>query len=186
MERTDEEIAALVQKGDDKSFGVLVERYEKKLMRYAKRFLFQYADAEDLVQDVFIKAYVNIRSFDVKRRFSPWIYRIAHNEFINAIKKHGQEPISLFDVDALFPRLALHYANEEKFEKKELKGILEDGLKKLDPKYREPIVLFHFEELGYKEIAEVLRIPIATVGVRIKRGREALKKLLENYGRKSH
>ena len=184
MERTDEEIAALVQKGDDRSFGILVERYEKKLMRYARRFLFQYADAEDLVQDVLIKAYANIQSFDIKRRFSPWIYRIAHNTFINAIKKRGQEPISLFDVDTLFPHLALHYINEEKFEEKELRETLENGLKKLDPKYREPIVLYHFEELGYKEIAEVLRIPVATVGVRIKRGREALKRLLENHGRK--
>ena len=184
MKRSDEEIAALVQEGDGKSFGILAERYEKKLMRYARRFLFRYADAEDLVQDVLIKAYMNIQSFDTKRRFSPWIYRIAHNEFINAIKKYGREPISLFDVDALFPHLVLRNTNEKEFEEKELKRMLESGLKDLDPKYREPLVLYHFEELEYREIAEVLRVPIATVGVRIKRGRETLKKLLENHGRR--
>ena len=88
--KTDEETVLQVQDGDTESFGILVERYEAKMMRYAHRFLFGYHDAEDLMQEVFIKAYTNIQSFDTKRRFSSWLYRIAHNEFINAIKRKDQ------------------------------------------------------------------------------------------------
>ena len=86
-EQTDEQIAQAVQKGDSSAFGLLVERYEPKLLRYAKKFLFDYEDGKDIVQEVFIKAYSNIQSFDSGRSFSSWIYRIAHNEFINAIRK---------------------------------------------------------------------------------------------------
>ena len=88
---TDEEIAKRVQGGDVDSFGVLIERYEEKIARYARKFLMRGEDVKDIVQEVFIKAYVNIQSFDTRQRFSPWIYRIAHNEFINAIKKKLQD-----------------------------------------------------------------------------------------------
>lgn len=102
-QQTDEQIAKAVQKGDSEAFGALVERYEPKLLRYAKKFLFNYEDGKDTVQEVFIKAYANIQSFDSSRSFSSWVYRIAHNEFINAIRKKGREPISFFDPDTLFP-----------------------------------------------------------------------------------
>src|ERR1700727_2292342 len=100
-EQTDEEIAVLVQNGDAEAFRVIMERYEPKMTRYAKRFLFGADDAKDLLQEVFIKTYVNIKSFDPERRFSPWIYRIAHNEFVNALKKKkkDRENVSLFYVD---------------------------------------------------------------------------------------
>ena len=106
-ERNDEEVATQVQKGDIESFRVLVERYEPKMTRYAKRFFFDGDEGKDLVQEVFIKAYVNIQSFDASRRFSPWIYRIAHNEFVNNIKKRQKERnnVSIFDFDLLFPHL---------------------------------------------------------------------------------
>jgi len=87
IQETDEAIAARVQNGDADAFSVLLERYEKKIFRYAGKFLSHPDDIKDIVQDVFVKAYVNIKSFDASRRFSPWIYRIAHNEFINALKK---------------------------------------------------------------------------------------------------
>ena len=89
-EQTDEQIAIAVQKGDAQAFGLLVERFEPKLLRYARKFLFDYEDGKDMVQEVFIKAYGNIQSFDTSRSFSSWIYRIAHNEFINAIRKKGR------------------------------------------------------------------------------------------------
>ena len=96
---TDEQIVMKVQAGDTESFRVLVERYEPKMHRYAKRFLFAADDAKDLLQEIFIKTYVNIKSFDSERRFSPWIYRIAHNEFVNALKK--KEKREKYDVVVL-------------------------------------------------------------------------------------
>jgi len=102
---TDEAIAILVQNGESEAFGMLVERYEEKLMRYARKFLRDPDDAKDIVQEVFIKAYENIQSFDASRRFSPWIYRIAHNEFVNGIKKRARGPIFGIDFDLVFPHL---------------------------------------------------------------------------------
>jgi len=173
---TDEAIAIRVQKGDIDAFGILIARYEQKMNRYAKRFLFDSEESKDLIQDLFIKAYVNIQSFDAERRFSPWIYRIAHNVLINAGKKKSRSLLSSFDPDLLLPMHAEAETPETEAVKKEVRAMLDKGLAKISPKYREPLVLHYFEELGYQEIADVLQIPISTVGVRLKRGREALKK----------
>ena len=174
--RTDEEIASAVQDGDAAAFGQLMERYGTRMSRYARRFLFGYEDAEDQVQEVFLKAYANIRSFDASRKFSSWLYRIAHNEFINAIKKRGREPVSFLDPDTIFPHPIAKERTDDEAEARETRALLERGLSSLDPKYREPLVLFHYEEMDYREIADILHIPVATVGVRLNRGRAALKK----------
>jgi RNA polymerase sigma-70 factor (ECF subfamily) len=82
---TDEQIAVRVQSGEQELFGALMERYEPKLSRYGRKFLASPDNIDDIVQDVFISAYQNIQSFDLTRRFSPWIYRIAHNAYVNAL-----------------------------------------------------------------------------------------------------
>jgi RNA polymerase sigma-70 factor, ECF subfamily len=176
-EYTDEEIALQVQQGKTEQFGILVERYEEKMTRYARRFFSRHEEIQDLVQTVFLHTYENIRSFDAKRRFSPWIYRIAHNEFVNALKKKKRDPLTFFDMDVVLPRSAVDDETADKiFSKKETSKALEKCLAKLDVKYREPLVLYYFQDLGYKDIAEVLHVPVATIGVRLKRGRALLKK----------
>ncbi len=184
-ELTDEIIARRVQAGDTKAFGMLVRRYEEKLLRYARKFLLAPHDAEDVVQEVFLKAYVNIKSFDTDQRFSPWIYRIAHNEFINAIKKR-KKPLPLFDLDTLFPHLFAKEDADSGASREELKTMLDAGLKNLSPKYREPLILYYFEELNYQEIANILHIPVSTIGVRLKRGKAQLANIIakrETYGK---
>ena len=177
---TDEQIVVSVQSGDAERFGVLVERYEARLQRYAKKFLLDADEAEDVVQEAFIKAYINIQSFDASRKFSSWIYRIAHNECINAIKKkRGKVVLSLPDFDVLLPHLVAEETTMHEAERKQIREELDRSLEKLDAKYREPLVLYYFEELGYQEIADVLGVPIATVGVRLRRGREALGRIME-------
>ena len=182
-DRTDEEIAILVQRGDIESFRVLVERYEPKLTRYAKRFLFAADDAKDLLQEIFIKAYVNIKSFDAERRFSPWIYRIAHNEFVNALKKKTKErdtfSLSLFDFDVFLPHPIAKETAEEGVVRHELKAVLEHSLEKISPKYREPLTLYYFDDMDYREIAQILRVPVSTVGVRLQRGKTLLRKIMD-------
>ena len=174
---SDEEIARKAQQGDTESFGELVERYEDKLLRYARKFLLGSDDAQDLVQDIFIKAYENLRSFDATRRFSPWIYRIAHNEFVNELKKRqARKTIFTIDFDTLFPNLqAVEQADTTALER-DAKEMMEKHLEKVDPKYREPLVLYYVEGLDYKEIAEILHIPVSTVGVRLSRARGILQK----------
>ena len=179
MEQTDEEIAELVQKGDTESFGVLLDRYEKKLTRYARKFLLFDEEGTDMVQDVFIKAYANIQSFDTKQRFSPWVYRIAHNEFINEIKRREKAPLSFFDGDTIFPQPKAEEETDRMTLEKESKQIVNSSLEKLEDKYKAPLVLHFYEYMSYQDISEILRIPVSTVGVRISRGKKKLKELDE-------
>ena len=177
---TDEDLVLRVKSGGIEAFGFLVERYENKMKRYARKFLFGYADIEDTVQKVFIKAYVNIQSFDTSRKFSSWLYRIAHNEFINAIKKKKREPLSLFNPDVIFPHPISKDRPDDFFEQKETKEMVKRSLSKLKPKMREVIVLYYYENLSYKEIADILHIPVSTIGVRISRAKKILKQI---YGK---
>lgn len=184
QQHSDENIAAQVQKGNVHIFGLLVERYEQKLLRYAKRFLFEYEDAEDIVQEVFLKAFKNIQSFDTARSFNSWIYRVAHNEFINSIKKRGSEPLSFFDPDTLFPHPVAPKQADDEIKDFELKAMLDKCLNKLSVKYREVLVLYFFEDLSYEQIAEIMHIPVSTVGVRLVRGKSNLKEIYNKLEKK--
>ena len=176
---SDEAVAARVQSGQIDDFKILMERYEAKITRYARKFLYHPDDIKDIVQEVFIKAFVNIKSFDTRFRFSPWIYRIAHNEFINALKKKKSEKVSFIDFDFLFPHPAAKETADSDVDRQDLRRLLDESLEKLPMKYREPLVLYYFEEMNYREIAEVMRLPVATVGIRLQRGRSMLKGKLE-------
>lgn len=177
--KTDEEIVVLVKNGDKEAFGVLIERYEKKILRYGRKFLNNLADIEDLVQEIFIKTYVNINGFNTSKRFSPWIYRIAHNEFVNALKKSKNERSHFIDIDSdtVFPHIASEERTDKETDERELKELLDKGLDRLDNKYREPLLFFYMEGMSYKDISDILQIPISTVGVRVKRGKLALQKI---------
>jgi len=177
---TDEELVAQVQQGNQHAFNILVERYMAKIKRYARKFLFGYEDAEDLAQEVFIKAYINIQSFDTSRSFSPWLYRIAHNQFINTIKKKGKEAIPFFDPDTLFPHPVATETTDDVAHKREMKEMIDRCLAELKPKYRELLTLYYYEDMSYQEIAEVLHVPVSTVGVQLKRGRESMQKIYHN------
>ncbi len=178
-ETTDESIAARVQKGDIEAFTRLMERYEKKITRYARKFLADPDDIKDIVQEVFTKVYINIKSFDVKRKFSPWIYRVAHNEFVNALKKKKSEKLSFIDFDLVLPRREAKETADSEVDKKDLRRLLDGHMRSLAAKYREPLVLYYYEEMSYREIAEVLRLPVSTVGIRLQRAKNILKKSID-------
>ncbi|TSC70445.1 MAG: RNA polymerase sigma-70 factor, ECF subfamily [Parcubacteria group bacterium Gr01-1014_46] len=172
---SDEELAKLVADGDSDKFGLLMERYQAKLFRYGKKFLVDNDNIEDVVQDVFIKTYKNIKSFDTAQKFSPWIYRIAHNTYINAIKKNSLNPLNYFDFDTLLSYTVVEDPIIKEREQKEIKQFVDKGLYNIEAKYREILVLYYIEELSYKEIADILHIPISTVGVRIMRAKNVLR-----------
>jgi RNA polymerase sigma-70 factor (ECF subfamily) len=172
---TDEQLAGKVQEGDTQAFNILLGRYRQKLLRYGNKFLLQPGDIEDVTQDIFLKAYQNIKSFDVSRKFSPWIYRIAHNEFINLGKKRKGEPLDFFDFDTFFPHPQSPDTSEKDLDEKHTRAVLGQFLDRLSAKYREPLVLYYIEGLDYRDIAEVLRIPVGAVGVRLNRAKKKLK-----------
>lgn len=173
--RTDEEIVMAVKDGDSESFGILIERYEDKLKRYARKFLSNSEDIKDVAQEIFIKTYSNIKSFDSDKRFSPWVYRIAHNELINALRKKDKLPLPFFDPDTIFPHPISSEKTDRGAKDDETKRILDQCLDKISPKYREVLMLYYLEEMDYKEISDIMHVPVSTVGVRLKRGKEMLK-----------
>ena len=88
---SDEELVEIIKSKDKEIFAEIIKRYEKKLLRYANYLLNDSDKASDVVQESFIKAYVNLNSFNNKFKFSSWIYRIVHNEAINHINKNKYE-----------------------------------------------------------------------------------------------
>lgn len=174
-QKTDEDLALLVQGKNESALNVLMSRYQPRLLRYGRRFLSEKAHIEDAVQEVFIKVYQNIRDFDIARPFRPWIYRIAHNMFVNTMRQNSRLPFVTVDLDLLPAYVAYEIDPAGDEEREQMKELIDRGLETLAPNYREVIILYYLEQLGYQEIADVLHVPVGTVGVRLHRAREALK-----------
>lgn len=181
---TDEELVEHTRIQNQESYRTLVERYEVKLMRYAVYLLKNEAEAADVVQEAFVKAFVNLNGFDVKKKFSSWIYRIVHNEAMNNIAKRKKQ-VSLEENEWVEQVVSEDESLEETFDKKETERILAACLSELPVKYKEALALFYMEEKSYEEISDILRIPIGTVGTNINRGRKLAKAIFEIKRRKS-
>lgn len=176
---SDEHIVSRVQEGDVEAFGILVDRYEQKLLRYGRKFLARTEDIEDIVQDVFISAFQNVQGFDPSLHVSPWLYRIAHNAFVNALRKNGRIAFSI-DFDSLIAHHVYEDPHETERDIKDMRAMLEKGLNALSEKYREILILHYFEDMAYKDIADVLQVPVGTVSIRMKRAKEALKERVKD------
>lgn len=171
---SDEEIIERVRSVDQESYAVIIERYQKKLLRYAFNLLKDEHRAADVVQESFIKAFINLRSFDVKKNFSSWIYRIVHNQAVNILKKYQKEIRLPEDMD---------FKSEENIEddysQKEIVSRVEKCLGKMPLLYAEPIMLFYIDEKTYKEISDILQIPMGTVATRVSRAKILMKKICQ-------
>lgn len=177
---TDENIVAKIIGGDINAYGDLMNRYEQKLLRYVIYLTREQIPAADVVQDTFIKAYQNLRGFNPKYKFSSWIYRIAHNEAMNAVKKECRINRNI-DIENISE--TIHESDIiDKIDRKILNTNLQVCLDDLDNKYREILMLQYFENMKYSEISDVLRIPTATVGVRSSRAKAKLKQICEEKG----
>lgn len=176
----DEEVVVLVQNGNKDAYGEILNRFEPKIKRYAFRFFRDKEEITDCVQDVFIKAYINLQSYNPSMRFNPWIYRIAHNEFVNKIAWKSIRKFVPIDSDELIP-LAISAPEDVMRDalQSDEKRVMEEYLSQLDDKYKTPIILFYYDDLSYEEISDILQIPPNTVGVRIKRGKDKLKVIME-------
>ncbi|MDE1924679.1 MAG: RNA polymerase sigma factor [Patescibacteria group bacterium] len=174
---TDEQIVLLIQGGDKEKYGLLMTRYDKKLSRYGRKFLSEKENIEDIVQDVFISAFQNINNFDTSLKFSSWIYRIAHNAFVNGLKRQQRSAVLGLDLDTFVSHMTYEDPAVEERDHEIMKKMIDQGLEKLTPKCREVIILHYLEGLSYKEISDILQIPTGTVAVRVLRGKDALRKI---------
>ena len=175
-----------VLKGDQNAYADIVNLYQHKLYQVCYRMLGNKQEAEDIAQEAFIRAYINLHSYDQKRKFSTWLYRIATNLCIDRIRKKkpdyyldaevaGTEGLDMYSQIAADEKLP-----EEAVEQMELQDRIQYEISRLPDKYRSVIVLKYIEELSLQEISEILDMPLGTVKTRIHRGREALRKQLNN------
>lgn len=179
---SDEELVAKIVRGDVRSYGDLMARYEAPLLRYITYLIHDRDMADDVLQDTFIKTYRNLARFNQHRKFSSWIYRIAHNTAMDAVKRN--HPISMDEAD--LGRLAtVEPGIAELIDKEILARDVNRCLSKLDTKYRAPLLLYYFQQKNYAEVSDILRIPSATVGVRISRGKQRLREICKHMGVKS-
>jgi RNA polymerase sigma-70 factor, ECF subfamily len=182
--KTDEELVALTIENPD-FFSCLVDRYTAKLTRYIMRIsASNREDAEDLLQEIFVKAYRNLNDFDQSLKFSSWIYRIAHNQVISQWRKMKSRPqVIKFEADEDFLKFIagdedLARDTERKFAAEEVRELLSE----LDEKYREVLVLKFLEGQDYKEISDILQKPLGTIATLINRAKKQLKNMIEKKG----
>ncbi len=179
-EAGDNALIKMVQKKNHRAYKEIVRRYQNKLFSYLYRLAGNKEEAEDLLQNVFVKVYKNIKRFDTKRKFSSWIYRIAHNEAVNFLKKRGQKRfVSLEDIETTKDKLETVSPAKSPIDawiSKELKKEMRTALDKLPGKYKEVLILRYFSDKSYEEISEILEKPVNTIGTLLNR---AKKKLLQ-------
>ncbi len=171
-ELSDEEVIKKVRTSNRNLYALIIDRYQKKLIRYAYNLIKNEEKAIDVVQESFIKAFVNLNDFDIEKKFSSWIYRIVHNQIINTIKKHQREISLSEDLD-----FQSEEDIEKDFEKKEIVEKIEKCLENIPLLYSEPLSLYYLDEKSYEEISDILRIPMGTVATRINRAKKIMKKI---------
>jgi RNA polymerase sigma-70 factor, ECF subfamily len=175
---TDEAIIEQVLAGNTHIFSELVNRYKNKVFSLVYRFTNDYGDAQDISQEVFINVFRKLYTFNEKASFSTWIYRISYNYCIDWIRKNKkrlrQEPV--YDEQIELADTGINV--EESFLEMQKRVHLRKAILQLDEKYRNVLILFHFQELSYEEIGEVMQLPVKTVETRLYRGRQQLRKYL--------
>jgi RNA polymerase sigma-70 factor (ECF subfamily) len=160
--------------GETNAFEGIVDRYERPVYNAIVRMGADSEEARDLCQQVFVKAFQHLDSYDPTRKFFSWLYRVAVNETINAIKAHRPwEPLS----DAMHTGGA---NPEEAMEQVEQQREMQRALVAIDVKYRLAIIVRHFLQLSYDEAAEVLSVPVKTVKSRLFTARQMLREILED------
>jgi RNA polymerase sigma-70 factor (ECF subfamily) len=181
----DQQLVQRVQAGDKSAFNLLVVKYQHRVLKLVSRFVNDAAEAEDVAQEAFIKAYRALPSFRGESAFYTWLYRIAINTAKNALVSNRRRPVD-FDLDLQDPeqyerqaRLKEDETPEGVLLTEEIRQVVERAMEQLPEDLRTAIVLRELEGLSYEEIAEAMDCPVGTVRSRIFRAREAIDKKLK-------
>lgn len=175
---SDEKIVGLIVAGDKEKFEEIIKRYQGKLFGYIKNLTNQNTmEVEDLVEDTLISAYQNLNGFDTSKKFSSWIYRIAHNGVVDFFKKKRIKSENIDSRDEILEIEDNKLIEELEMEREE-KKVINNAMGRLEIKYREVVLLYFFEDKSYEEISDILHIPVNNVGVLLYRAKILLKKIL--------
>jgi RNA polymerase sigma-70 factor, ECF subfamily len=182
-------LVAAAKKGDSRAFEELVNRYEKKIFRVTMNITRNQEDAEDAMQDAFMKAYSHLKDFSGDSRFYTWLVRIAANEALMRLRKRRPNVMSLDEPvegeEDLMPRELQDWGPSplQRFAQTEMKDILSTAIETLAPDFRTVFVLRDVEELSTEETAKALGISVPAVKSRLLRARLKLREQLDRYFR---
>ena len=184
---TDAELVAAILKGEQERFSELVQRYQGRLVNYLFRLLRSRQEAEDLAQEVFFKLYQALDRYDPKYKFSTWLFRVAQNAAIDQIRKRRLQLVSMdrqgsddremgsWEFPSPDPSPYRDLRNQERG------SAIQSAIDGLPWDYRELIVLRHYGELSYDEIAKLKEMPLGTVKNKLFRGRQMMKEKLQDF-----
>ncbi len=183
--QTDEELIVGFQKGTAAAFDILVARYKDPLTNYVFRFLGDWDDCSDVVQETFVRVYQNRTSYRPIARFSTWIYTIATNVAKSRLRKKGFLQVFSFmskrdDDNATFEIPDESSRADLRLESSMEEQRIQKALDALPAKYRQVVVLRDIQELSYDEIAAITGLTLGTVKSRINRGRQKLQEMLKD------
>ena len=181
-------LVARARDGDSEAFNELVNRYSRKIYRLAKHITQNDEDAEDVLQETFLKAYEHLNGFQGQSKFYTWIVRIAVNEALMKLRKRKSdrsvpldEPLDTGE-DTVVREIAVWDENpEQKYSREELAQILDEAVQGLKPVFRTVFVLRDIEELSTEEAAEALGISVPAVKSRLLRARLQLREKLSRF-----
>ena len=183
---TDEQLVKNICDFNQENYKFLVNRYQKKIHDYLFFLVKDDFLAKEATQEAFIKAFINLRSFNFNFKFSSWLFRIAHNETINLIVKNKNK-VSLSNNIQLVDSMQADFGKNEvelNFLKKVEKKKIFQAINQLPFNYKEVIILYFFENKSYIEISDILRLNTRTIATHLNRAKKALKKILINKGDK--
>lgn len=182
---SDADLVARLQRGDDSAFEAIVRAHSGRLLSVARRFLGNNEDAQDAVQDAFIRAYKAIHTFEARAQLHTWLHRILVNTALMKLRERRRRPTE--SIEELLPTyntdghqaVASRDWSDAVLERKETAGIVREAIAMLPDQYREVIVLRDIEEKDTAEAAEILGTTSNVVKVRLHRARQALRTLLD-------
>ncbi|WP_042229024.1 RNA polymerase sigma factor SigW [Paenibacillus popilliae] len=185
MNTLEKRLARLARKGDTRAFAEIVDLYKDKIYHLAYRMLNNRHEAEDVVQDTFLRVYRNLDRYDENQKFSTWIYRIGTNLCIDRLRKRkpnyyldaGMTEQEGVDGYAMIP--SDDWTPESHLIVSETQRMVQEAIHSLPSKYKSVMVLRYLQDLSLQEISNVLDIPVTTIKTRVHRGREFLRKKLE-------
>lgn len=182
----DRQLIERCRSGDREAFDELVRRYERQVYNLAYRLSGNYDDASDVVVEAFVRAFQGLHTFRGDANFGTWLHRVVVNTFLDMRKRSkGRQHISLeeqieLDGDTFTRQIEdTSPGPQELVEQEEREAVLQRAIAQLSPERRILIVLYHFENLSYEEIAQILKLPVGTVKSRLNRARLALREILE-------
>lgn len=165
--------------GDIKSFETLVARYQHKIFSFIYRMVMSDEDSKDLTQEVFLQVYRSLAQFRGESKFSTWIYRVAANKSLDFLRRAGTTKTEKFDEHEGVDRLSNNLGDPEHtylYEEKVRR--LRRMISGLPDRYKIVLIMFHYENMSYQQIADTLEIPLKTVATRLYRAKIILKQCL--------